>query len=128
MQAAVGDRCEIVTADDTHIDAEVVGFAGTNLFLMPTGDIHGLKPGARVLPRIGTGTVGVGPALLGRVVDGACAPLDGRGPIAAVAGVRLTGTPINPLARRRISAIVQWAKCPQPSAGFMPRSLAAHLR
>ena len=101
-QAAVGDRCEIVTADDTHIDAEVVGFAGTNLFLMPTGDIHGLKPGARVLPRIGTGTVGVGPALLGRVVDGACAPLDGRGPIAAVARVRLTGTPINPLARRRI--------------------------
>ena len=102
-QAAVGDRCEIVTADDKHIDAEVVGFAGTHLFLMPTGDIHGLKPGARVLPRIGTGTVGVGPALLGRVVDGACAPLDGRGPIAAVAGVRLTGTPINPLARRRIS-------------------------
>ena len=56
-QAAVGDRCEIVTADDTHIDAEVVGFAGTHLFLMPTGDIHGLKPGARVLPRIGTGTI-----------------------------------------------------------------------
>jgi len=102
-QAAVGDRCEIVTADDMHIGAEVVGFAGESLYLMPTGDIHGLKPGARVLPRPGTGTVGVGPALLGRVVDGAGAPLDGRGPIAATAQVRLTGTPINPLARRRIS-------------------------
>ena len=102
-QAAVGDRCEIVTADDMHIDAEVVGFAGENLYLMPTGDIHGLKPGARVLPRPGTGTVGVGPGLLGRVVDGACEPLDGRGPIPVTTRVRLTGTPINPLARRRIT-------------------------
>ncbi|MDE2250135.1 MAG: flagellum-specific ATP synthase FliI, partial [Gammaproteobacteria bacterium] len=47
-QAAVGDSCEIVTADDMHINAEVVGFAGENIYLMPTGDIHGLKPGARV--------------------------------------------------------------------------------
>jgi flagellum-specific ATP synthase len=102
-QAAVGDRCEIVTADGMHVDAEVVGFAGESLYLMPTGDIHGLKPGARVLPRSGTGTVGVGPELLGRVVDGACEPLDGRGPIAVAARVRLSGTPINPLARRRIA-------------------------
>ena len=102
-QAAVGDSCEIVTADGLHVDAEVVGFAGDSLFLMPTGDIHGLKPGARVLPRSGTGTVGVGPGLLGRVVDGACEPLDGRGPIPVEARVRLTGTPINPLARRRIT-------------------------
>ena len=43
-QAAVGDRCEIVTADNTHIDAEVVGFAGESLYLMPTGDLHGLRP------------------------------------------------------------------------------------
>ena len=102
-QAAVGDRCEIVTADDMHINAEVVGFAGENVYLMPTGDIHGLKPGARVLPRPGTGTVGVGPGLLGRVIDGAGEPLDGRGPIPVAARVRLTGTPTNPLARRRIS-------------------------
>jgi len=40
-QAAVGDRCEIVSADDSHIEAEVVGFAGERLYLMPTGDIHG---------------------------------------------------------------------------------------
>ena len=48
---------------------------------MPTGDIHGLKPDARVLPRPHAGTVPVGPKLLGRVVDGACQPLDGLGPI-----------------------------------------------
>ena len=102
-QAAVGDRCEIVTTDGARLDAEVVGFAGERLFLMPTGDIHGLKPNARVLPRAYAGSVGVGPGLLGRVVDGACQPLDGRGPIAIEQRLRLTGTPINPLARRRIT-------------------------
>ncbi|MCC7464333.1 MAG: flagellar protein export ATPase FliI [Gammaproteobacteria bacterium] len=102
-QAAVGDRCEIVAGDDQRVDAEVVGFAGEQLYLMPTGDIHGLKPGARVLPRARAGTVPVGPELLGRIVDGACQPLDGRGPIGAAARLRLTGTPINPLARQPIT-------------------------
>ena len=102
-QAAVGDHCEIITADNTHLDAEVVGFSGDRLFLMPTGDLHGLKPDARVLPRTHAGSVGVGPGLLGRVVDGACEPLDGLGPIPVAARVRLTGTSINPLTRQRIT-------------------------
>ena len=102
-QAAVGDRCEIVSADDSRIEAEVVGFAGERLYLMPTGDIHGLKPNARVLPRPHAGTVRVGHKLLGRIVDGACRPLDGLGPIEAEASVRLTGTPINPLLRQPIT-------------------------
>jgi flagellum-specific ATP synthase len=47
--------------------------------------------------------VGVGPQLLGRIIDGAGVPLDGLGPIAYEETVRLTGTPINPLARHPIS-------------------------
>ncbi|MGH8230726.1 MAG: flagellar protein export ATPase FliI [Steroidobacteraceae bacterium] len=102
-QAAVGDRCEIISADASSIEAEVVGFAGERLYLMPTGDIHGLKPNARVVPRPYAGTVRVGPKLLGRIVDGACRPLDGLGPIEAESSVRLTGTPINPLLRQPIT-------------------------
>ncbi len=102
-QAAVGDRCEIVTTDNQHVDAEVVGFAGERLFLMPTGDIHGLKPDARVLPRRGAGSVAVGPKMLGRVIDGAGRPLDGLGPMETTAHVRLVAPPINPLARQPIS-------------------------
>jgi flagellum-specific ATP synthase len=105
-QAALGDRCEIVSSDNNQIEAEVVGFASDRLYLMPTGDVHGLKPNARVLPRPHAGTVRVGPKLLGRVVDGACIPLDGRGPIETEASVRLTGTPINPLMRRPITQIL----------------------
>src|ERR1700689_1244815 len=58
-QAAVGDRCEIVSAGQQRIEAEVVGFSGDRLFLMPTGDMHGIQPNALVLPRSHTGTVRV---------------------------------------------------------------------
>jgi flagellum-specific ATP synthase len=88
--------------DGARIEAEVVGFSGDRLYLMPTGDIHGLKPNARVVPRTGAETVGVGPQLLGRIIDGAGAPLDGLGPIASEERIRLTGTPINPLSRQPI--------------------------
>jgi flagellum-specific ATP synthase len=102
-QAAVGDRCEIVSSDQASIEAEVVGFSGDRLFLMPTGDIHGLKPNALVLPRRHTDAVHVGSQLLGRIVDGAGDPLDGLGRIEADASMRLTGTPINPLLRQPIT-------------------------
>ncbi len=102
-QAAVGDRCEVVAGDGSRVEAEVVGFSGDRLFLMPTGDIQGLKPSARVIPRPGAGTVKVGPELLGRVIDGAGEPLDGKGPVGCEDRTRLTGVPINPLTRAPIT-------------------------
>ena len=102
-RAAIGDTCDVSTSDGDRIEAEVVGFAGDRLYLMPTGDPHGLGPGARVVPRERSGLVGVGPQLLGRIVDGAAQPLDGLGPIDCEDRVRLIGTPINPLERRPIS-------------------------
>jgi flagellum-specific ATP synthase len=102
-QAAVGDRCEVVAGDGAKLDAEVVGFSGGRLFLMPTGDIHGLRPSARVIPRPGEGAVRVGPELLGRIIDGAGEPLDGRGSLNCEDRTRLTGVPINPLSRAPIT-------------------------
>jgi flagellum-specific ATP synthase len=101
-QAAVGDRCDVLSTDGSTVEAEVVGFSGDRLYLMPTGDIHGLKPNARVIPRIGAGMAIVGPQLLGRIVDGAGTPLDGMGPLGCEERIRLTGTSINPLSRQPI--------------------------
>ena len=101
-QAAVGDRCEVMAADGTSVEAEVVGFSGDRLYLMPTGDVHGVKPSARVIPRTGAGFVRVGPELLGRVIDGAGEPLDGRGPLHVEDRTRLAGVPLNPLTRAPI--------------------------
>jgi flagellum-specific ATP synthase len=102
-QASIGDCCDVIASDGTRVESEVVGFSGDRLYLMPTGDAHGLGPSARVVPRQRAGTVRVGPQLLGRIVDGAAQPLDGLGPLECEETVRLSGRPINPLARHPIS-------------------------
>jgi flagellum-specific ATP synthase len=91
-----------MAADGSSVEAEVVGFSGERLYLMPTGDVHGVKPSARVIPRHGAGFVRVGPELLGRVIDGAGEPLDGRGPLHVEDRTRLAGVPLNPLLRAPI--------------------------
>jgi flagellum-specific ATP synthase len=101
-QAAVGDRCDVLGTDGARIEAEVVGFSGDRLYLMPTGDIHGLKPNARVVPRVGAEMAMVGDELLGRIIDGGGTPLDGLGPLGCEQRIRLTGTAINPLSRLAI--------------------------
>jgi flagellum-specific ATP synthase len=101
-QASVGDRCEIQSGSAAPIEAEVVGFHGDKLYLMPIGDLHGLGPDARVRPTHGRCRVPVGEGLLGRVLDGAGHPLDGKGPLTADHPVALAGKPVNPLTRAPI--------------------------
>lgn len=102
-RAAIGDCCDVLASDGSRVEAEVVGFSGDRVYLMPTGDPHGLEPNARVIPRQRAGNVKVGPQLLGRIIDGAGQPLDGLGPLDCEDTVRLMGTPINPLNRKPIS-------------------------
>src|SRR5690606_30635265 len=101
--APLGSRCKVETAGGRWVDAEVVGFAGDRTFLMPTADLEGLLPNARVVQSHRRGEVAVGEGLLGRVIDSDGAPLDGRGPIRAEQWVGLAGTAINPLMREPIS-------------------------
>lgn len=97
-QAAVGARC-LVSSTEGDMEAEVVGFSGERLYLMPTGDIKGLIPDARVIPGKGMYKARVGDALLGRVIDAAGTPLDGKGPVQCDDYLPLAGKPGNPLAR-----------------------------
>ena len=101
-RAAVGARCLVKTAQGKGVEAEVVGFAGERIYLMPTGDIHGLEPDCRVIPLTRTSSARVGFGLLGRVLDGAGKPLDGKGPLQTDGSMPLTGSAINPLARKPI--------------------------
>jgi flagellum-specific ATP synthase len=70
---------------------------------MPTADLQGLLPNARVVRSRRRGEVAVGDGLLGRVIDSDGLPLDGRGPVRAEDWVGLAGTAINPLMREPIS-------------------------
>ena len=80
-------------------DDLVVGFAGEKLYLMPTGDIRGLYPNARVIPGQGMYEASVGDKLLGRVIDASGKPLDGKGPLRCNSSLPLAGRSGNPLAR-----------------------------
>ncbi|MDD2863511.1 MAG: flagellar protein export ATPase FliI [Methylococcales bacterium] len=101
-RAAIGSRCEIETKSGRMIEAEVVGFSGSKVFLMPTAEVHGLEPDCRVIPMGKNSLAKVGFGLLGRVLDGAGNPLDDKGPLRTTAQISLNGTPINPLTRKPI--------------------------
>ncbi|MGD2118274.1 MAG: flagellar protein export ATPase FliI [Chromatiales bacterium] len=101
-RAAIGAQCDVISSNGENIEAEVVGFSGESLYLMPTGDIRGLEQDARVVPTGRVGEALVGDSLLGRVIDGAGRPLDGKGPLRADDRRPLTGESINPLSRSPI--------------------------
>ncbi len=101
-QAPLGARCTISSANVASVEAEVVGFAGDSLYLMPTGDLQGITPDAVVTPHEGVYEARVGAGLLGRILDGAGEPLDGRGPLQAEQRMPLLGQAVNPLARAPI--------------------------
>lgn len=102
IEVPVGGRCELIGAGDLSIEAEVVGFSGDRVFLMPVGSVSGLTPNARVVPTQHSREVPVGHSLLGRVLDGTGRPLDGRGPLECDARISLDGRNINPLTRKPI--------------------------
>ena len=122
LRLPLGANCLIQAGAGAMLEAEVVGFNGERLFLMPTEEIHGLAPGARVFPaesalpppRYGKPTqtvkrspdrarqMPVGWELLGRVVDGAGRPLDTLGPLLTTETRPLHARPINPMSRAPI--------------------------
>lgn len=99
--AAVGSICKVET-NDGFIDAEVVGFAGERLFLMPSERLTGVLPGAKVIPQTKEVGIAVGMGLLGRVLDGIGNPIDGKGPIRSNETSGYSNERINPLSRKAI--------------------------
>ena len=101
-QAVIGSRCLVQSQNSKPVEAEVVGFSGEKLFLMPTGNIRGIHPDATVIPTHQIYEANVGDALLGRVLDGRGVPIDDKGPLITHERRALTGEPINPLKRQPI--------------------------
>ncbi|MGQ2966283.1 flagellar protein export ATPase FliI [Methylophilus sp.] len=122
IKMPIGGACYIPLQDGGRVEAEVVGFDGENLLLMPQTAVEGVVPGAKVFSMDVTDTLPkpqfgrpprrraqdrarhfpVGDGLLGRVVDAAGIPLDGLGPIATDITAPLSGRVINPLMRAPI--------------------------
>ena len=78
----IGAQCRIAYGRGT-LSAEAIGFRNGHTLMMLLGDPVLLRPGARVRPEGRPGMLPVGPAFLGRAVDGEGHPIDGGPPIAA---------------------------------------------
>jgi len=122
LKLPVGAQVRVVQGDGVKVEAEVVGFSGERLFLMPTSEPQGLRPGAMVAaqeptasrPRLDqvnhpwrrtedrTRRLPIGDALLGRVLDPNGEPIDRRGPLPSAGG---RGLSYAPLLRRPINAM-----------------------
>lgn len=123
LKLPLGSGCRIMVPGGGCVEAEVVGFNGEKLYMMPTDDVFGLAPGAHVLPNEPVQPtpnaserveprrrasdrakhLPVGDELLGRVVDGAGRPLDSLGPLGTTQTRSLQARPVNPLSRATIS-------------------------
>ncbi|ALS96207.1 type III secretion system ATPase SctN [Xanthomonas oryzae] len=103
VQVSLGEVCELRQRDGTLLQrAEVVGFSRDLALLAPFGELIGLSRETRV---IGLGrplAVPVGPALLGRVLDGLGEPSDGQGAIACDTWVPIQAQAPDPMRRRLI--------------------------
>ncbi|MGM3174331.1 flagellar protein export ATPase FliI [Dickeya lacustris] len=115
LHMPLGSTCLIERQNGNQIEeveSEVVGFNGQKLFLMPLEEVEGIIPGARVYERVGIsgGNQGkqlpLGPALLGRVLDGAAKPLDGLPTPDTGYTAPLMSTPFNPLQRTPIEYVL----------------------
>jgi type III secretion protein N (ATPase) len=73
----VGELVLIKTRNRTAVKAEVVGFQGDEVMLMPLGELQGIGPDSEVIPTGKPLTIKCGEALLGRVLNGIGEPMDG---------------------------------------------------
>ncbi len=101
--AAVGDFCEIHVSDGRLVRTQVVGFRNGRVLSMPLEETGGLRLGDPVIARPEAARVGVGPHLLGRVLDGFGKPMDEGPPIEVEAHYDLYASPPGPLEREHIT-------------------------
>ena len=97
--ASVGECCEITDEKGrTHL-AEVIGFRGPHVLSMPVETTEGIRFGDRVSALGVHPEIEVGPALMGRVLNGLGEPIDGMRSAAPAASFVLDGRVQSPLER-----------------------------
>ncbi|HEV7904506.1 MAG TPA: type III secretion system ATPase SctN [Pyrinomonadaceae bacterium] len=105
--ARVGELCLIRSPHRAReLRAEVVGFRGSEVILMPLGDIQDVAMGAEVASTGASLKVRVGDGLLGRVLDGLGEPADGKGAIEGGQERPVTARPPDPLHRQRVTKML----------------------
>lgn len=99
----LGEAVRILTPGRPPLDAEVVGLREERAVLLPLGDPAGIGSESEVVGTGGPLAIRVGEPLLGRILDGLGAPIDGRGLPDGLEEWAVDRPAPAPLARRRIA-------------------------
>ncbi len=99
----LGELCGIHIRDGRRVLAEVVGFQGDRLILLPLEHIEGISPGDTVTTRTTPRYITLGENILGRVVNGLGEPIDDKGPLAGTDKKALDASSPPPLSRGKIT-------------------------
>ncbi len=105
-EVALGELCSLEDERRREVLAEVVGFRGNRVLLMPLGPIEGIRPGTAVFPTRAPLRIPVGDGLQGRILDGLGQPIDGEGPVRAMDLRSVHSQPPDPLHRRRVKEVL----------------------
>jgi flagellum-specific ATP synthase len=94
----LGEMCEI-TGGGRNYSGEIIGFRGSTMLSMAADHPQGIRFGDHIVTWGERPSVRIGPGMLGRVIDTAGNPLDGKGDYRAVHSVRIDGSAPLPLER-----------------------------
>lgn len=107
ITASIGEICSVRVPGGREVFAEVVGFREDTSLLMPLGELKGISPGCDVITCGSSFSLNVGPALLGRVLDGLGQPMEELNlDKSQLERYSVDNEPLNPLHRRRINSVL----------------------
>lgn len=108
-ECKVGDICKIFQREmKGEIRAEVVGFRGNKVLLMPYKEPEGISPGNLVESTHSALKIGVSDQLIGRVINAVGDPMDQGPPIDCEEEYEVRSVSANPLSRPRISEVLEF--------------------
>ncbi|QOX63956.1 flagellar protein export ATPase FliI [Anoxybacterium hadale] len=108
-ECKVGDLCKIYGhGSKKYISAEVVGFRGNKVLLMPYEEPEGISSGNLVEATHSSLKIDMSEKLIGRVISAMGEPIDGGEPIACNTRYEVQSISSNPLSRPRIQDVLEF--------------------
>ena len=106
LPGIIGSLCSIFARTNEEFQGELVGVGENKVDILPYESNLDIRVGDKVFLTDTQQKVGVGDALLGRVIDGLGNPLDGLGKLKLLDSKSLNGRRINPFERQAITEVL----------------------
>ena len=106
LPGIIGSLCSIFARTDDEFQGELVGVGENKVDILPYESNLDIRVGDKVVLTETQQEVGVGDALLGRVIDGLGNPLDSLGKLTLSDSKSLNGRRVNPFERQAITEVL----------------------